>query len=52
MGLYKNKDKSLIKLSTNIIVDLKCVDLQCTIVWITWRFSLHVDLQCVSIYSM
>ena len=33
MALYKNKEESWIKLS--IIVDLQCVDLQCTIFWIT-----------------
>ena len=38
----------------NIIVDfhLQCVDLQCTIFWITWRFTVRVDLQCVSIITV
>ena len=47
MALYKNKEESWIKLS--IIVDLQCVDLQCTIFWITWRFSVRVDLKCVNL---
>ena len=35
----------------SIIVDLQCVDLQCAIFWITCRFIVHVDLQCMLIYS-
>ena len=45
MALYKNKEEILIKI--NIIA---IVDLQCTIFWITWRFNVRVDLQCMSIY--
>ena len=49
MTIYKNKEESWIKIS--IFVGLQCVDLQCTIFWITCRFSVRVDLQCMSIYS-
>ena len=49
MAVFKNKEESWIKI--NIIVDLQCVDLLCTIFQITCRFSVRVDLQCMSIYS-